>query len=229
MREPFDSQAYYHVYNRGVDKRVLFLGENDYQRFCESLYLFNDANHKHKGGFEVHRQLLLAGHEVLQMDQDPLVSVVSYCLVPNHFHMLLRARKPGGISKYLQSVGAGYAKYFNKKYERKGRLFENPFQADPIDLNEHLQVLPRYVHLNALDGTGIQWRGGFETDWERARARLDSFPWSSHGAYAGRSQFLPIVDESIVRAWFPTPEDYWKYLMIPTNMTDEALTFTRFM
>lgn len=229
MREPFDSAAFYHVYNRGVDKRQIFKCEGDFQRFCESLYLFNDANYKHKGGRGIQRDILLAASEVLQIDQDPLVSVVSYCLVPNHFHLLLLARKPAGISKFLHNVEMGYSKYFNKKYDRTGTLFESPFKALPVDLKEHLQLLPRYIHLNALDGTGIDWRHGVATNWDQAKAILDSFAWSSHDLYAGRSQFLPIIDELIVREWFPTPDDYWKYLMIPTDTTSEELTFTRFM
>ncbi len=228
MREPFDSRAYYHVYNRGVDKRVLFSDQWDFRRFCESLYLFNDTNYKHKGGRVIQRDIPLAGHELFTFDRDPLVSIVAYCLVPNHFHMLLRQKEPNGISKFLHRVGMGYAKYFNKRYNREGRLFESPFKAKPVDLKEHLQLLPRYIHLNALDGTNIQWRAGQKTDWKKAKVLLNNFTWSSHKAYAGLKSFLPIVDEEVAKEWFPTKEVYWKYLMTPTNM-EEELTFTKMM
>ena len=228
MREPFDSNAYYHVYNRGVDKRVIFFGEEDFRRFYESMYLFSDRRYVHAGGWSIEKDMLLSGAEVYALDREPLVSVIAYCLKSNHFHLLMRQHVPDGISRFLHRLGMGYANYFNLKYERSGRLWEGPFKAKPVDTLEHLQLLPRYIHLNALDGTDTRWRDSDgETDWVRATEVLRAYPWSSHHLYAGRAQRFPLLDESVIRAWFPTAADYEAYLCLPRAYGQEELTFTR--
>jgi len=226
MRESFDSQTYYHIYNRGVDKRILFEDERDYRRFYESMYLLTDKNFKHPGGNTTYPDMLLAGAEVLSMDRQPLVSVVAFCLMTNHFHMLVKAIEPDGISRYYQRLGNGYAHYFNLRHARSGRLFESPFKAVPVDTEEHLQLLPRYIHLNALDKTSHAWRDGQSPDWEQAGPFLSEYQWSSHSLYAGNEQLLPLVDENAVRKWFPTSQEYDSYLKVSTIFGEE-LTFVR--
>ena len=115
MREPFDSQAFYHVYNRGVDRRVIFCDDADFHRFYQSAYLFSDRNYSHPGGNSIDKDVLLSGAEVYALDRDPLVSVAAFCLMRNHFHMLLRQRHPKGISRFLHRLGMGCANYFNRK------------------------------------------------------------------------------------------------------------------
>ncbi len=229
MREPIVSNSYYHVYNRGVDKRVIFLDEHDYHRFYESMYLFNDLNYKHRGGTEIEREALLAGHEVYSYGREPLVSIVSFCLRPTHFHLLLKQTVPEGISKFLHRVGMGYANYFNIRYDRKGRLCEGPFKAKPVDSEEHLQLLPRYIHLNALDGSPFEWRDGGHTNWDGgAERKLNEYRWSSHPVYLKNKQRLPVVDEEIVRKWFATKEAYLQYLKVPTFFGAEEPSFVWF-
>ncbi|NBS41519.1 hypothetical protein EBS80_02565 [bacterium] len=227
MREPFDSKAYYHVYNRGVDKRVVFSDEDDFRRFYESLFLFNDLDYKHPGGHDIDRDVMLAGYEMRAAVRVPLVRVMAFCLKPNHFHLLLKASEPDGISRFLHRLGMGYANYFNLKYGRRGRLWEGPFKAKAVDTDEHLQLLPRYIHLNALDGTGVGWRAGELSNWDAAMPVLDRYSWSSHGAYMGRTELLPVVDIESVRRWFTTDEDYLRYLKLPMVFGQEETTFAR--
>ncbi|OGL66533.1 hypothetical protein A2856_02480 [Candidatus Uhrbacteria bacterium RIFCSPHIGHO2_01_FULL_63_20] len=220
MREPFDTESYYHVYNRGVDKRTIFCGEQDFRRFYESMYLFNDQTYFHAGGNSIEKDIRLSAHEVLSDDRKPLVRIVAYCLMRNHFHLLLQQCVEEGISKFLHRVGMGYAKYFNLKYDRTGSLFESQFNAKPAQSEAHFQWLPRYIHMNALDGTEIAWRDDGKLDWTRGHAVLDAYPWSSHHFYSTDEQELPLVDEKIVRTWFPTGEVYRRYLELSPSPGD---------
>jgi len=113
MRQPFDSQCYYHVFNRGVDKRVIFSCEDDFRRFYESMYLFNDENYRHKKGKPIEREVLLSSALAGAVFRKPLVRVVAFCLMRNHFHLLLRPCATDGIPRFLHKLGMGYAHYFN--------------------------------------------------------------------------------------------------------------------
>lgn len=106
----------------------------------------------------------------------------------------------------------GYTKYFNLKHERTGRLFESSYQLKPADHEGHMEHLPRYIHLNALDGTTFSWRDGQTPDWDKALVALEKYPWSSHSAYMQNPQTLPVVDELFVTTTFPSPTEYVAYL-----------------
>ncbi len=106
---------YYHVYNRGVEKRIIFNNEFDYQRFLLLLILVNDEK-----GVEVQQQV--RDHsipELIAQKRKPLVSISSFCLMPNHYHLLLKEITENGISKFMHKVGTGYALYFNPNIPRR--------------------------------------------------------------------------------------------------------------
>jgi putative transposase len=208
----FVNDGYYHVFNRGVDKRDVFLCEVDFQRFYESLYLFNDKNYRHENGKEFERWGKLSCYEINEELRDPYVTIVSFCLLPNHFHLLLKQNIDGGIPKFMQKIGQGYTNYFNKKHERSGALFEGPYKAVEIKEDNHFKHIPRYIHLNVLDHTDAKWRKGELEDWERAKKILSDYEWSSHGVCVGKGQILPVVNESEIDNYFGTPENYLEFL-----------------
>jgi putative transposase len=208
----FTNGGYYHVFNRGVDKRDVFLSEADFQRFYESLYLFNDLNYKHVRGDDLTRWGNLSCHEIDEMDRTPFVSIVSFCLLPNHFHLLLKQEVDGGVSKFMQKVGQGYTNYFNKKLERTGSLFAGSYKAVEIKEDHHFKHLPRYIHLNALDCADKSWRKGDLGDWERAKKILDEHEWSSHPVYLGKDQILPVVSKEEKNKLFDTAEAYLDFV-----------------
>jgi putative transposase len=217
MREPFDSEAVYHLYNRGVDRRVIFSSADDFMRFYESLYLFNDSEYRRLTGNPVDRDVLLADRAGVLTERNPLVSIRAFCLKKNHYHLLLKQVQPNGISRFLHAVAMGYTKYFNLKHDRTGRLFESSYQIRPVDHEEHLDLMIRYINLNVLDGTRFPWRikhrpSLTESDWKEAFKALDGYPWSSHHAHMGNPQLLPVVDEEAVRKIFPSRENYISYL-----------------
>jgi len=141
----FSDGEFYHIYNRGADKRNLFTSDHDYQRFLQSLYLANAPEQ-----FVV-RDLVRLFPSVYEIEkQSELVAIGAYCLMPNHFHLLVTPRVDGGITKFMSKLMTGYSMYFNKKYERTGTLYEGPFKAKHASYDEYLKYLYAYIHLNPL-------------------------------------------------------------------------------
>lgn len=128
---------YFHCYNRGTDKRTIFADQQDYVYFLKSLRNYNSER-------PLGKLRLYENKEVKQ----PLVSIVTYCLLPNHFHLLLRNEVEDGISQYLKRVSGGYTMYFNKKNDRTGSLFQGVFKSRSIHSDQDLRQLTAYVYMN---------------------------------------------------------------------------------
>ncbi len=133
---------YYHVYNRGVDKRTVFQDKEDLKVFLRHLNKLNTIDSF--GGLHVMKYGKLRG------STSKLVEIVAFCLNPNHFHMILTPLVEGGIEKFMQKVGTGYTMYFNDKYERSGSLFQGRYKVKHIATNEYLLYLGAYVNLNYM-------------------------------------------------------------------------------
>jgi putative transposase len=132
--------SYYHLFNRGVDKRSIFINQTDINRFLLSMDLFNRV--EPIGSISESR-----GH-LVSKDQEKLVEFVCYCLNPNHYHFLVKQVADKGIEKFMHKLGNGYTKYFNNKYKRTGSLFGGNYKAVLIDSNEQLLHTSVYVNLN---------------------------------------------------------------------------------
>lgn len=145
---------YYHIYNRGVDKRDVFLDEKDYVRFltgmrefnCEapigSLYLENLR--KRKAIFRSSTP-----KKGVELQEDKIVDIICYCLNPNHYHFILAQLVDRGIEKFMQKLGTSHTNYFNERYKRSGALFQGRFKSTHIDSNELLFYLSAYVNCNS--------------------------------------------------------------------------------
>ena len=150
---PFENGEFYHVYNRGVDKRVVFEDLSDSRRFLRSMVAFND---EYPAGslFLYDRLYNNSGSTAttLKVEEEarkPLVNIVAYCLNPNHFHLLLEQASDGGVSEFMRRVSGGYTWYFNNKYGRTGSLFQGRFKSVHVESNEYLLHVSIYVNLNA--------------------------------------------------------------------------------
>ena len=130
----------YHVYNRGVDKRKLFLEKKDLERFFQSMGEFNSTEPIGSIYENTFAEKKLRG--------TPLVNFIAYCVNPNHFHFILRQIADRGIEKFMHRLGTGYTMYFNNKNKRSGSLFQGKFKAVHVDSNEYLLHLTAYVNLN---------------------------------------------------------------------------------
>lgn len=128
-------QSYYHVYNRGVNKRNIFLDDSDYSVFLNLFkrYLSDDSPDRFN---RIYKNL---------SDE---VKLLAFCLMPTHFHLLIYQEKQTGMTNLLQRVMTSYSIYFNKKYRRVGPLFQDIYKASRISSDGYLQHISRYIHLN---------------------------------------------------------------------------------
>jgi len=140
----------YHVYNRGVEKRCIFQDEQDYKVFLKNLKetLSTPTNHQ-----DLLKEITFKGQTFKGITRQPknyhsLINLYAYCLMPNHFHLLISQTKDRQMDQFMQSISARYAIFFNKKYKRKGSLFETRYKASLIDQEPYLLHITRYIHLN---------------------------------------------------------------------------------
>lgn len=143
---------YYHLYNRGTDKRNIFGDEKDLSRFFQSMVLFNTRSPIGS----IHERLYELKGKGEQVDalgslapkKERLVDFFCYCLNPNHFHFGLTPLVERGIEKYMQRLGTGYTNYFNEKLMRAGSLFQGPYKAVHLSDNAQLLHVSVYINLN---------------------------------------------------------------------------------
>ena len=141
------NNEYYHIFNRGVDKRQIFLDEHDLNRFLQSMREFNvlaPIGSIYENSFKTP----LGDSVSKRGEEGNLVEFVGYCLNSNHYHFLLRQISDKGIEKFMHRLGVGYTMFFNEKNKRSGSLFQGKFKAVHIDSNEQLLHTSVYVNLN---------------------------------------------------------------------------------
>ncbi len=145
----FVTGEYYHVYNRGVDKRDVISDSYDANRFMQSILEFNSVE-PIGSIYENSFNNLSADNQLGSRTSKlkPLVNFICYCLNPNHYHFILEQVSEQGVEKFMQRLGTGYTKYFNNRYKRSGSLFQGKFKATHINSNEYLLHLSVYVNLN---------------------------------------------------------------------------------
>lgn len=169
-RKEYAPNSYYHVYNRGLAKQHIFLDKDDYVVFLSLLkrHLSKDS--------QTNKYCREAPHFYGQ------VELLAFCLMPNHFHFLIyQSNDSGAMTKFLQSVCTAYTMYFNRKYERRGPLFEGRFKASRISQDEYLQHISRYIHLNPREYRRYKWSSlpyyldGYEAEWIKPQRILDIF------------------------------------------------------
>ena len=198
---------YYHLYNRGTDKRVIFMDSHDYKRFTALLYACNStepvniANHFQKGRsfldlFEIERE-------------DQLVDIVAYCLMPNHFHLLVREKVSGGTEKFMRKLLTGYSMYFNSKNKRTGTLFESRFKAKHAETDEYLRYLFAYIHLNPVKLIDPEWKENGIQDRATAYDYLVNYMYSSYPDWKGNTRMeSKILNMEASPEYFTTSSDF---------------------
>jgi putative transposase len=201
----------YHIYNRGVEKRNIFLDDEDYFRFIHDLFEFNDekpaANFYYKKPF---LQSYEAKPHKIEYRRKLLVEILIFCLMPNHFHLLLRQKREGGIAEFMHKLGTGYSMSFNQKYERIGSLFQGPYKAILVEKETHFIHLPYYIHSNPLDLIMPEWRDREIKDYKKAIKFLENYRWSSFPDYIGKKNFPSITQREFLLDFFGGPEQYKK-------------------
>ncbi len=180
----------YHVYNRGVERRVIFLDNEDYTTFINRFdQLLSDPKH-----LTTQQTRGRKGGDRLQSYYGE-VELLVYCLMPNHFHMLVHQVQQGALPKFMSSLMTSYSMYFNRKYDRVGSLFQGRYKASLIDGDAYYMHISRYIHLNPVD---------------IGRA-YDSYPYSSYANYLADSG--PVwLNHGLVLDMFETPDKYRQFV-----------------
>ncbi len=145
-KDPLINNNYYHIYNRGVDKRDIFMTKQDLNRFVLSVKEFNTSKPTKSLKERVSKK---SGVGPLEKSS-PLVSIVCYCFNPNHFHFILKQNVDGGISEFSKRLLGGYTTYFNKVYNRTGALFQGRFKSHLIKNDQYFLKIRPYVNINYL-------------------------------------------------------------------------------
>lgn len=210
-KTPLVTGQIYHVYNRGVDKRKIFLSNSDRRRFILAISHYKDFPH-----IKFSLTLLPLGSTSLQTrsekEKKPIVEIINYCLMPNHFHQILKQLKDGGISEYLRKMSLSYATFFNTKYGREGSLFQGPFKAVHVESKEQLIHLSRYIHLNPV----ISSKTNTPLD------KLEEYPWSSYREYLDLDRD-PICNKSLVLESFAGADDYREFVRVQVTRDEREL------
>lgn len=217
----FEVNGIYHIYNRGYEKREIFLDDKDYIRFLISLYWFNNeqlvrikdltdeekvfpvqsfnfssGSTRGKGHLSEKGKESEEGVASLNIERrKPIVEILAFCLIPNHFHLILREIVPGGISLFMQKLGGGYTEYFNEKYDRKGvgGIFQGRYQSVRIKSQEQLIAIFNYVHTNPVGRVEPKWKDLIVEDKNNALNYLETYKWSSYNDYVGKVAFPNII------------------------------------
>jgi len=171
---------YYHIYNRGVDKRSIFLNQRNYQRFADSLIVFNNKTNLNGRNFNDRENFLR---------EKPLVNIIAYCIMPNHFHLLIRQETYGGITKFMKKLGTGYSMFFNIKYERSGALFGGPFKSKLVGTDDnYLRQLFGYIHINPLDIKFPKWEDKINKSSVDMKKFIELYRYTSYPDYVGKNR-----------------------------------------
>ena len=203
MKKPkFVTGEIYHIYNRGADKRSLFSNDSDCSRFTFSMYKFN----------KIERTRCRENKKSRGSASAFLVDILYESLVKNHFHITLKQVIDGGIEKFMQKLGTGYAMYFNKKHDRKGVLFEGSFKAIHIDSDSYLKEISRYIHLNPLKLIEPKFREEGVRDLDRAKEFLRNYKWSSFQDYIGKKNFPYLLNNKFHSDYFEDFKEYEEFV-----------------
>ena len=207
-RIKFENNYLYHIYNRGTEKRNIFLDKIDYFQFIHYLYEFNNTNSL----LNLSRDIKIDGGSTsFNRKRDLLVDIIAFCLMPNHFHLVLRQLKDNGVSKFMQKLGTGYTMYFNTRNERAGVLFQGRFKAISVNKDNYFLHLINYIHLNPVEFIEPQWKERKILNGVETKNFLENYRWSSYLDYIGIKNFPSVINKKIITEYFKTADNYKKF------------------
>lgn len=189
---PFVNGEIYHLYNRGLEKQTIFNTQWDYTRFTKTLFYYQIKDPKPK--FSTYGQ-----SKAFAIDKSKkIVDILSYCLMPNHFHLLVKQLIDDGISEFMRRFIHSYTKYRNVKYGRQGPVFQGIFKAILVENEEQLLHLSRYIHLNPLVSLLTK--------------DLKLYNWSSYLSFINLSNDTRVAKEEILN-FFKSPKEYEQFVL----------------
>ncbi|MDO8555059.1 MAG: transposase [bacterium] len=203
----------FHTLSRGVDKRDIFLDDQDRFRFVHDLFEFNDQNWVNTTSKIFNSQNDIASRSDVEKRRKRklLVDIHIFCIMSNHYHLLLSPKIAGGVSKFMKKLNMGYAKYFNNKYKRRGTLFESRYKSVPVKKHSHFVHLPYYIHFNPLDFVSPEWRVRRINNFTKAIEFLESYRWSSYLDYIGIKNFPSVTFRKFILECTGGSSEYKKH------------------
>ena len=204
-RPQFIISEFYHIFNRGVEKRNIFQQTSDYFRFIFCLYELNN------------KKLVVMRDRIDQKEEkernknttsvfsrEPLVEVLAFCLMPNHYHLILRQLVDGGISLFIKKLADSYVGYFNEKYNRKGMgsLFQGRFKALHIENDRQLTILINYIFTNPIELMEKNWKKDGVNNIKKTIKFLESYRWSSFLDAIGIKSFPCVTERDFITEFF---------------------------
>ncbi|MBI1869385.1 transposase [Candidatus Gottesmanbacteria bacterium] len=197
----FANDHYYHVFNRGVERRSIFTNKREYDRAMQTLrfYRFADPQFRLSKYLSLPHEKRISFMTQLEERNNTLIDIVCFSFMPNHFHFLLRQKIDHGIKKFISNFSNSYSKYFNTKHKRVGPLLQGIFKALHVETNEQLLHLSRYIHLNPVTSSLITIE------------EMDTYPYSSFPEYLGIVN-NKICAPAIVLSQFSSVNDYKRFV-----------------
>ena len=196
----FVDDEYYHLVNRGIDKKKIFNQSADYARFlslilhCQSPITINNLGYISRDFNQIGR-FRVSKEKTNKIINNRYVELTAFCLMPNHFHLLVKQVTENGVSKYMQRIQNAYAKFFNTKLQINGHLFQGPFRAKMIEDNDQLLYLSAYIHKNPTELKG----------WQKQEAE---YPWSSLADYLNHNRWPNLLETKIILEQFDDQKEY---------------------
>lgn len=192
-KTPFISGEYYHIVNRSVGRMPIFSGERETTLFLEAAQFYHQLHPPTR--FSIYR----TSRDRFPINLDRrLVAIISYCLMPNHFHLLLRQEEEEGIKLFIQKLSNSFAHYYAVKHKSRGHVFQGNFHAVHIESDEQLVHVSRYIHLNPVTAYLVE--------------RPEDYPFSSYRIFLGK-EVVSFVDSSPVLSHFSSREAYRRFVM----------------
>jgi len=198
-KQSFAVNEYYHLYNRGTEKRIIFLDEQDYRHFLFLMYVCNTE-----------KSITLRSVGEFFDREETIVDIGAFCLMPNHFHVLVREKIKNGISTYMRKLLTGYSMYFNKKYKRTGKLYEGVFKSTHASKDTYLKYLYSYIHLNPAKLIDKNWKENKNKNTKHLLEYVFSYPYSSLKEYTDEK--FKIINPVQFPIYFKKPIDHKKEL-----------------
>jgi len=205
---------YYHIFNRGMSKQLIFHDDTDRVRFLFLILYFQSPTTFINIGRPVKSFIK---HSVFDIDteqtviEDRFVELTSFCLMPNHFHLIVKEVEENGISRYMQRVLNSYTKYYNTRYKKSGHLFQGPYKAVHVKNNNQLLYLSCYIHRNPRE----------LKEW--LNKEID-YTWSSYQDCVKKNRFEGLLVSDIINQQFKNKKEYNEFVKTsPAKLLKEEL------
>ena len=199
----FTNDEYYHICNRGVLKQKIFKDQRDWVRLLFTVLFFQSSLTFDNISSDIKNTMpQITGHPMSfkktnDIVKNRMVELTAFCLMPNHFHLLVKQVADGGISKYLQRIQNSYTKFINTKYKISGHLFQGPFRAIHIEDNDQILYTSAYIHLNPKELKG---------------ENPEKYKWSSYQDYLTQNRWGDLLNNKIITEQFKMPSEYQSWV-----------------